>query len=122
MSNLQDALKQVFMNIFTILTACKYIHAVHVQQANISSLVYYDNKTLFCIWHFPMLHIAQETNILHIPDQVILATYGYSTMENVKGDALVSIFTLHIWSVTSLISPYLNYTPANNYEIVLIIW
>lgn len=67
-----------------------------------------------------MLHIAQETNILHIPDQVILATYGYSTMENVKGDALVSIFTLHIWSVTSLISPYLNYTLANNYEIVLI--
>lgn len=71
-----------------------------------------------------MLHIAQETNILHIPDQVILATYGYSTMENVSTMEMLWWVFLHstyeVWLV--FISSYLNYTPANNYEIVLIIW
>lgn len=107
----------------TILTTCKQIYVANVQD-NISYLVYCDINRLFCISHFPTLHAAQQTKILPVPNQdpVILVTYGYSIVENVKRRCSGEYLNMPCMKCDySFLSFYLNYAPVNSQETVLAI-
>lgn len=89
--------KHLFLSIhLTISTACKQIHVVNAQD-NIHYLLYSDNKTSSCIWYFPMLDTEQKNQIPHIPnqDQMILVTYSYCTVKNVKGKCCWHFCSIH---------------------------